>query len=620
MLWKYPTKYDVIVIGGGHAGCEAAFASAKRGAKTLLLTMNISTIAQMSCNPSVGGIGKGHMVREIDALGGLMGKATEATGIQFRMLNTKKGPAVQAPRAQADKDAYRVDMRQRLEKCDLLDIKQATVEELVIEDGKIQGVISKEGLTYDAEAVIITSGTFMRGLIHMGEVNLSGGRAGDPPSVGLSASLERHGIQLGRLKTGTPVRIHRRSIDFSLTEEQPGDRGVRFSFDPSEGRSLPQVSCHITYTTPETKEIIQKNLHRSPLYSGKIVGIGPRYCPSIEDKVVRFADKERHQIFLEPEGLTTEEIYVNGVSSSLPFDVQYQFLRSIPALRNAEIMRPGYAIEYDYVTSGQIHFSLESKTINGLFFAGQINGTTGYEEAAAQGLIAGINAAQKLANKDPIVLKRSEAYIGVMIDDLVTKGVDEPYRMFTSRAEHRLLLRQDNADLRLRRLGYTLGMISEEQYARLVAKETAISKESERLAKTYKAFEGKNCSLSQLLQRPECSYSDLLHHFPEQVVDYGEDTNLQIELTLKYAGYINRQETEVEKLAHIENIRVPEGIDYTKITGLRTEARLRLSKVRPQNLGQASRIPGISPADISVLMIALSRRDDDLCYTPSCCS
>jgi len=620
MIWKYPKKYDVIVIGGGHAGCEAAFASARRGAKTLLLTMNITTIAQMSCNPSVGGIGKGHMVREIDALGGLMGKAIDATGIQYRMLNTKKGPAVQAPRAQADKDAYRTDMRQRLEKCDLLDIKQATIEEFIIEEGQVRGVISKEGLSYDAEAVIITSGTFMRGLIHMGEVNLSGGRAGDPPSVGLSASLERHGIKLGRLKTGTPVRIHRRSIDFSLTEEQPGDEGVRFSFDPSEGKGLPQISCHITYTTPETKEIIQKNLHRSPLYSGKIVGIGPRYCPSIEDKVVRFADKERHQIFLEPEGLTTEEIYVNGVSSSLPFDVQYEFIRSIPALRNAEIMRPGYAIEYDYVTSGQIHFSLESTIISGLFFAGQINGTTGYEEAAAQGIIAGINAAQKLASKEPIVLKRSEAYIGVMIDDLVTKGVDEPYRMFTSRAEHRLLLRQDNADLRLRRLGYTLGMITEEQYARLVAKETAIEKERVRLAKVYKAFEGKNCSLAQLLQRPETSYQDLLHHFPEAVADYGHDTNLQIELTLKYAGYINRQETEVEKLAHIENIRVPVSVDYMQITGLRTEARLRLSKVRPQNLGQASRIPGISPADISVLMIALSRREDDIHYAPSCCS
>lgn len=619
MIWKYPQEYDVIVVGGGHAGCEAAYASAKRGAKTLLLTMNITTIAQMSCNPSVGGIGKGHMVREIDALGGLMGKATEATGIQFRMLNTKKGPAVQAPRAQADKDAYRIDVRQRLEKINNLDIKQATCEELLIEENEIRAVISKEGLAYYARAVIITSGTFMRGLIHMGEVNMSGGRAGDPPSVGLSASLEMHGIKLGRLKTGTPVRIHKRSIDFSLTEEQPGDENIRFSFDPHEGKKLAQVPCHITYTTLATKEIIQKNLHRSPLYSGKIVGIGPRYCPSIEDKVVRFSDKERHQIFLEPEGLTTEEIYVNGVSSSLPFDVQYDFIRSIPALRHAEIMRPGYAIEYDYVISGQINFSLECNLISGLFFAGQINGTTGYEEAAAQGIMAGINAAQKLLSKPPIVLKRSESYIGVMIDDLVTKGVDEPYRMFTSRAEHRLLLRHDNADLRLRALGFELGMISCEQHERLIAKRQHIAHETGRLGKIYKAYEGKNCSLEQLLARPELGYVDLLHHFPNDVKDYGKETNTQIELTIKYAGYIGRQESEVEKLMHVEYIRVPADFDYQKVVGLRTEARLRLSKVRPDNLGQASRVPGISPADISVLMIALARRENDECGPSSCC-
>ena len=610
MVWKYPQEYDVIVIGGGHAGCEAAYAAAKRGAKTLLLTMNISTIAQMSCNPSVGGIGKGHMVREIDALGGLMAKAIEATGIQFRMLNTKKGPAVQAPRAQADKDAYRIDVRQRLEKISGLDIKQATCEELIIEDAKVTGVISKEGLSYHGKTVIITSGTFMRGLLHMGDVNMSGGRAGDPPSVGLSASLEKHGVKLGRLKTGTPVRIHKRSIDYSLTEEQPGDIGVRFSFDPQETKPLAQVPCHITYTTLETKEIIQQNLHRSPLYSGKIVGIGPRYCPSIEDKVVRFSDKERHQIFLEPEGLTTEEIYVNGVSSSLPFDVQYAFIRAIPSLRNAEIMRPGYAIEYDYITSGQMHFSLESTLISGLFFAGQINGTTGYEEAAAQGLMAGINAVQKVFSKPAVVLKRSEAYIGVMIDDLVTKGVDEPYRMFTSRAEHRLLLRHDNADLRLRRLGYELGMISDEQLNRLTAKEEAIAYEQHRLTTIHKAFEGKNCSLSQLLARPELTYDDLLTHFPADIKDYGHETNRQIELTLKYAGYIGRQAGEVEKLAHVENIKVPLEFDFNKVNGLRTEARLRLSKVRPNNLGQASRVPGISPADISVLIIALARRED----------
>lgn len=608
MSWTYPKEYDVIIIGAGHGGCEAAHAAAKMGAKTLLLTMNLDTIGQMSCNPSVGGIGKGHMVREIDALGGIMGKVTDKAGIQFRMLNTKKGPAVQAPRAQADKVAYRAEMKHLLERTDNLDIKQGTCEELIVENGQIKGLFTKEGLIYLTKSIVITSGTFMRGLIHMGEVNLSGGRAGDPPSVGLSASLEKQGIVLGRLKTGTPVRINKRSIDFSLTEEQPGDEGVFFSYDAQESKRLPQLPCYICHTTLETKEIIKKNLHRSPLYSGKIVGVGPRYCPSIEDKVVRFADKERHQVFLEPEGLTTEEFYVNGVSSSLPFDVQYAFIHSIPALKNAEIMRPGYAIEYDFVQSGQIHFSLESTKVSGLFFAGQINGTTGYEEAASQGLIAGINAVQKVKGKPPLILKRSEAYIGVMIDDLITKGVDEPYRMFTSRAEHRLLLRQDNADLRLRHYGYELGLISSEQYARLVEKKQAIASESERFSKTFKQHEGKNCSLMQLLARPEITYQKLLELFPDDVRSYTHDTHAQIELTIKYAGYISRQNSEVEKLANIENIRIPDGIDFHKIEGLRTEAKLRLTKATPVNLGQASRIPGIAPSDISVLMIAFAKR------------
>lgn len=614
MPWNYPKQYDVIVVGGGHAGCEAAYAAAKMGARTLLLTMNISTIAQMSCNPSVGGIGKGHMVREIDALGGLMGKVIEETGIQFRMLNTKKGPAVQAPRAQADKSAYATCMRHFLEQTANLDIKQATCEELIVEDNQIRGCISKEGIAYTAQCLILTSGTFMRGLIHMGEVNLSGGRAGDPPSVGLSASLEKLGIRLGRLKTGTPVRIHRRSIDFSLTEEQPGDEGVRFSFDPERKARMPQVSCHITHTTKETKAIIEKNLHRSPLYSGKITGIGPRYCPSIEDKVVRFSDKERHQLFLEPEGLSTEEIYVNGISSSLPFDVQYDFIHSIPALRNAEIMRPGYAIEYDYITSGQVLFSLESMHIKGLFFAGQINGTTGYEEAASQGIMAGINAVQRLSEKPPIILKRSESYIGVMIDDLFTKGVDEPYRMFTSRAEHRLVLRHDNADLRLRSLGYELGLISEQQYSRLQQKQDALLRETKRLHTVFVAFEARNCSLAQLLARPELCYDDLVRMYPQHTVDYGQDTNRQIELEIKYAGYIQRQTQEIDRLQHTETINVPDDIDYHTIVGLRTEAKLRLTSSRPSNLGQASRIPGIAPSDISVLMIALKRA------SYSCCS
>lgn len=607
MAWTYPESFDVIVIGAGHAGCESAHIASRMGLKTLLLTMNLNTIAQMSCNPSIGGIGKGHMVREIDALGGIMAKAIDHTGIQFRMLNTKKGPAVQAPRAQADKEAYKTWVRHTLEKTDNLYIKQGTCEELIIENDQIKGVITKEGLAFMGSSVVITSGTFMRGLIHMGEINLSGGRAGDPPSVGLSKSLEDHGVKLGRLKTGTPVRIHKRSIDFSLTEEQPGDEGVYFSFDEKAPR-MPQVSCHITYTTKETKEIIQKNLHRSPMYSGKIIGIGPRYCPSIEDKIVRFSDKERHQIFLEPEGLSSEEVYVNGVSSSLPFDVQYAFIHSIPALRNAEIMRPGYAIEYDYVVSGQIDYSLASTKIKGLYFGGQVNGTTGYEEAAAQGLIAGINASLFVQQKDPLILRRDEAYIGVMIDDLVSKGVDEPYRMFTSRAEHRLLLRQDNADLRLRHIGYRIGTISSDQYSVVEKKRLAIQEEPARLQTIFRAYEGKVVSLDKLLARPEMTYSQLLSLFPNDVKDFGENTNYQIEIAIKYEGYISRQMSEVGKLQTIENVRIPEGLDYHSINGLRTEAKLRLSKVRPLTLGQASRIPGIAPSDISVLMIALEKR------------
>lgn len=576
------------------------------GAETLLLTMNLDTIGKMSCNPSIGGTAKGHIVREIDALGGLMGKVADRRSIQFRMLNASKGPSVRSPRSQADKAAYALEMKHRLERTPHLEIQQGTTVELLIADGKIEGVSTQEGIVYRAKTVVLSSGTFMRGLLHIGQTHFSGGRGGDKASTGLSPCLEKHGFALGRLKTGTPPRINRRSIDFSKCEEQPGDAGVSFSYDEPEER-MPQVSCYITHTTPETHSLIQKNLDRSPLFSGAIQGVGPRYCPSIEDKVVRFPDKEEHQIFLEPEGLTTEEVYVNGISSSLPFDVQLAFLHSIPGLEKAEVMRPAYAIEYDFVKSEQIYASLETKKVEGLFLAGQVNGTTGYEEAAGQGILAGINAACKVQGKEPLILKRSEAYLGVMIDDLIRFDLQEPYRMFTSRAEHRLLLRQDNADIRLRPRAKELGLLTDAQYARALFKIEMLEQETLRLEKTFRTLEGKSASLAQILCRPDWSYARMLAAFPEQMRDFGEELNEQIETQLKYAGYIERQKREVAKLEKLDEIRIPKHFSYETTIGLRTEARQKLGRFTPDTLGQASRIPGVTPSDLSVLLVALKK-------------
>jgi tRNA uridine 5-carboxymethylaminomethyl modification enzyme len=626
---RFASTFEVIVIGGGHAGTEAALAAARRGARTLLLTHSIDTLGQMSCNPAIGGIGKGHLVREIDALGGIMARAADHAGIQFRTLNASKGPAVRATRAQADRQRYRQFIRHTLENTPHLSLFQQEAAELVIEDQQVRGVVTVSGIVFEAPTVVLTVGTFLGGRIHVGLDQYAGGRAGDPPSNRLAERLRALNLRVGRLKTGTPPRIDGRTIDYSVLQAQPGDVPVPvFSFLGRASDHPTQVNCFITATNERTHEIIRQATDRSPLFTGAIEGVGPRYCPSVEDKVVRFADKPSHQIFVEPEGLDTHEVYPNGISTSLPFDVQCELVRSIRGFEQAHLTRPGYAIEYDFFDPRDLSASLQTRAIGGLFFAGQINGTTGYEEAAAQGLLAGINAVQQLRGEAPWIPKRSEAYLGVLVDDLITRGAAEPYRMFTSRAEHRLLLREDNADLRLTPIGHELGLVDEARW-RLFNERAALTREelsrlsasrvkpeqvpspwSDRVlagvvpTRDYSAFE--------LLRRPGVSYADVIElvgapgwervdeRLPAQVA-------LQMEVTAKYAGYIERQNQEVERQSRSESTRVPVELDYGRVPGLSTEVRQRLSEVRPASLGQAARIPGVTPAAISILLVYLKK-------------